>query len=130
MYWSDRVALVTGASSGIGRGLALELARRQAAVGLLARRADALHEIVEEIEAAGGRALALSADVTNAAAVRNAADELSAKFGPIDVLFANAGVGATTHAKDLDAKQVAGVVDVNINGVVNSVTAVIPGMVE
>src|SRR5207237_5048701 len=98
--------------------------------GLLARRGDVLNEVVNEIEAAGGRGLALPADVTDATAVRNAADELSAKFGPIDVLFANAGVGATTHAKDLDAKQVASVVDVNINGVVNSVTAVIPGMVE
>ena len=130
MYWSDRVALVTGASSGIGRGLALELARRQAAVGLLARRADALHEIVEEIEAAGGRALALSADVTNAAAVRNAADELSAKFGPIDVLFANAGVGGSIHATELSAEQVAKLIDVNVIGAVNSVTAVLGDMVK
>ena len=124
------MVLITGASSGIGRGLAIELARRGAAVGLLARRGDVLNEVVNEIEAAGGRGLALPADVTDATAVRKAADELSAKFGPIDVLFANAGVGATTHAKDLDAKQVASVVDVNVIGVVNSVTAVIPGMVE
>ena len=130
MDWSNRVVLVTGASSGIGRGLAIELARRGAAVGLLARRGDVLNEIANEIEAAGGRAFALPADVTDATAVRSAAHELSSKFGPIDVLFANAGVGATTHAKDLEAKQVAGVVDVNIIGVVNSVTAVIPGMVE
>jgi short-subunit dehydrogenase len=130
MDWSNRVVLVTGASSGIGRGLAIELARRGAAVGLLARRGEVLNEVVNEIEAAGGRGLALPADVTDATAVRKAADQLNAKFGPIDVLFANAGVGATTHAKDLDAKQVAGVVDVNINGVVNSVTAVIPAMVE
>src|SRR5213083_2776536 len=130
MDWSNRVVLVTGASSGIGRGLAVELARRGAAVGLLARRGEVLNEIVNEIDAAGGRALALPADVTDATAVRSAADELSAKLGPIDVLFANAGVGATTHANDLDAKQVASLFDVNIIGVVNSVTAVIPGMVE
>src|SRR2546425_11486087 len=128
MDWSNKIVLVTGASSGIGRGLAVELARRGAAVGLLARRGDLLNEIVSEIEAAGGRAFALPADVTDATAVRGAADNLNAKFGPIDVLFANAGVGATTHATDLEAKQVASVVDVNIIGVVNSVTAVIPGM--
>src|SRR3989442_2299777 len=128
MDWSNKIVLVTGASSGIGRGLAVELARRGAAVGLLARRGDLLNEIVSEIEA--GRAFALPADVTDATAVRRAADELSAKFGPIDVLFANAGVGATTHAKDLDAKQVAGVVDVNIIGVVNSLTTAISGMLE
>ena len=130
MDWSNRVALVTGASSGIGRGLAVELARRGTAVGLLARRGEVLDEIVNEIEAAGGRALALPADVTDAIAVRDASEKLSSKFGPIDVLFANAGVGATTHAKDLDAKQVASVVDVNVIGVVNSVTAVIPEMVQ
>src|SRR5437762_3588342 len=130
MDWPNKVVLVTGASSGIGRGLAIELARRGAAVGLLARRGDLLNEIVNEIEAAGGRGLALPADVTDATEVSGAAVKLSAKFGPIDVLFANAGVGATTHAKDLDAKQVASMVDVNINGVVNSVTAVIPEMVQ
>ena len=130
MDWSNRVVLVTGASSGIGRGLAKELAQLNAAVGLVARRGDLLNEIVNEIEAGGGRALALPADVTDSTAVRSAADQLSAKFGPIDVLFANAGVGATTHAKDLDAGQVASLVNVNVIGVVNSVTAVIPGMVE
>ncbi len=130
MDWSNRVVLVTGASSGIGRGLAIELARRGGAVGLLARRGDLLNEIVNEIEAVGGRALALAADVTDATAVRSAADRLTAKFGPIDVLFANAGVGATTHATDLDAGQVASLVNVNVIGVVNSVTAVIPEMVQ
>ena len=130
MDWSNRVALVTGASSGIGRGLAVELARRGTAVGLLARRGEVLDEIVNEIEAAGGRALALPADVTDAIAVRDASEKLSSKFGPIDVLFANAGVGATTHATYLDAKQVASLFDVNIIGVVNSVTAVIPEMVQ
>ena len=92
MDWSNRVVLDTGASSGIGRGLAFELARRGTAVGLLARRAEVLDEIVNEIEAAGGRALALPADVTDAIAVRDASEKLSSKFGPIDVLFANAGV--------------------------------------
>ena len=72
------MVLITGASSGIGRGLAIELARRGAAVGLLARRGDVLNEVVNEIEAAGGRGLALPADVTDATAVRKAADELSA----------------------------------------------------
>ena len=108
----------------------MELAQHGAAVGLVARRGDLLNEIVNEIEAGGGRALALPADVTDATAVRSAADRLTAKFGPIDVLFANAGVGATTHATDLDAGQVASLVNVNVIGVVNSVTAVIPGMVE
>ena len=94
MDWANKVVLVTGASSGIGRGLAVELARRGAGVGLLARRTELLTRIVEEIEAAGGHALALACDVTDAGAVRHAADQLSASFGPIDVLIANAGRGA------------------------------------
>src|SRR6266852_72000 len=105
MDWRNKVVLVTGASSGIGRGLATELARRGASVGLLARREDLLQEIVKELEAAGGRARSLPADVTDPNAVRQAVDELSARFGPVDVLFANAGVGTTTHAAELNAEQ-------------------------
>lgn len=130
MDWSGKVVLITGASSGIGRGLGVELARRGAAVGLLARRADALNEIVEEIEAVGGRAIALPADVTHADAVRFSACALRRKFGYIDLLIANAGVGATTYAVDLCEKEVAEMIKVNVIGVVNSVTAVIPHMIE
>ena len=130
-YWSNKVVLVTGASSGIGRGLATELARRGAAVGLLARRADTLQEIVKEIEAAGGQAIALPADVTDEQAVRRAVADLVAKFGPVDVLFANAGIGGgAAHASKLDASVVASVIDVNVKGVVNSVAAVIGDMVK
>jgi len=130
MDWSDKVVLITGASSGIGRGLGAELARRGAAVGLLARRADALAELVEEIEAASGRAIALPGDVTNANAVRAAACALRRRFGHIDLLVANAGIGATTYAVDLCEKEVAELINVNVIGVVNSVTAVIPHMIE
>jgi short-subunit dehydrogenase len=130
MDWAHKVVLVTGASSGIGRGLAVELARRGASVGLLARRAGLLHEIVEEIEAAGGRAVALPVDVTDAGAVRAAADQLSTKFGPIDVLIANAGVASTTHGAELNAEQIAALINVNVVGVINSVTAVVGGMTE
>ena len=106
MDWSNKVVLVTGASSGIGRGLAVELARRGASVGLLARRRDLLEEVVDEINEAGGRAMALPADVTHADQVRAAACELRRKFGYIDLLVANAGVGGTTYAVDLCEKEV------------------------
>jgi short-subunit dehydrogenase len=129
MDWANKVVLITGASSGIGRGVAVELARRGAAAGLLARRAELLHEVVAEIEANGGRALALTCDVTNAAAVRAAADQLSTSFGPIDVLVANAGVASADQAEELEAEQIAGLINVNVIGVVNSVTAVLGGMV-
>src|SRR6266436_1472933 len=130
MDWSEKVVLITGASSGIGRAFGIELARRGAAVGLLARRAGALDEIVREIEKAGGRAIALPADVTDADAVRFAACALRRKFGYIDTLIANAGVGATTYAVDLCEKEVAELIKVNVIGVANSVTAAVSALFE
>src|SRR5437660_5814703 len=101
MEWSKKVVLITGASSGIGRALGIELARRGASVGLLARRRDLLNDLVEEVKGFGGRALALPADVTHADQVKAAACELRRQFGYIDLLVANAGVGGTTYAWDL-----------------------------
>jgi short-subunit dehydrogenase len=128
--WSKKVVFITGASSGIGRALAVELGRKGASVGLLARRAETLLEIAKEVEEAGGNALALPADVRDAEAVRVAADRLREKFGRVDVLVANAGVGVTTDAKNLEAKEVADVIGINVLGAVNSVTAVLPEMIE
>ncbi len=130
MDWSKKVVLITGASSGIGRELALELARRGATIGLLARRAEALREMLSEIEASGGRGLVLPADVTDANALGRAANELREKFGAIDVMIANAGRGETTDAIDLDPEDVANLIDINVNGAVNSVVAVLPEMVK
>ncbi|PYS41004.1 MAG: oxidoreductase [Acidobacteria bacterium] len=130
MDWRNKVALITGASSGIGRGLAFALARRGAAVGLLARREHVLQSVVLEIEAEGGRAISLPADVRDAEAMRSASGALHDRFGPVDLLVANAGIGATTYAVDLCEKAVADLINVNVIGVVNSVTAVIPQMVK
>lgn len=130
MYWSDKVVLITGASSGIGRGLALELGRRGAKLGLLARRADLLDEIVHEVDTLGAKALALPASVEDAEAVRAAADRLRTEFGQIDLLIANAGIGATTDAAQLEASEVARVLNVNVIGAANSVAAVVPEMVK
>lgn len=130
MSWQEKNVMITGASSGIGRGLAVELARRGAKVGLVARRADLLNEILHEIEAANGKALALPADVTNADSLGKAADRLRSHFGPIDVLLANAGVGATIDGAELKGSAVADVINVNVLGVANSVEAVVPEMVK
>jgi short-subunit dehydrogenase len=122
--------MITGASSGIGRGLALELSRRGAKVGLVARRADSLAELVQEIAGAGGKALALPTDVMDADSLRDAADQLRSDLGPIDVLIANAGVGATVDGADLKGSAVANVINVNVLGAANSVEAVVPEMVK
>lgn len=130
MFWQDKTVMITGASSGIGRGLALELSRRGAKVGLIARRADALGELVREIEAANGKAIALPADVMDADSLRVAADRLRSTFGPIDILVANAGVGATVDGAELKGSSVASVINVNVLGSANSVEAVVPEMVK
>jgi len=122
--------MITGASSGIGEGLALELARRGAAVGLVARRAERLNELVKKIEAGGGKALALDADVNNVEELRKQADCLRSAFGPIDVLIANAGIGTISPALDLRTEDVAAVFKVNVLGAVNSVAAVLPEMIS
>lgn len=130
MDWSDRVVLITGASSGIGQGLALELARRGAKLGLVARRAELLDEIISQIESARrANAIALPADVQDAPSLRQAAAQLITKFGRIDVLIANAGVGVTNPGPDFDAAKLAAVINVNVIGVANSVAAVLPEMV-
>jgi short-subunit dehydrogenase len=127
-YWQGKVVMVTGASSGIGRGLGIEIARRGAKLGLVARRADALDEVMQEIANSGGRALAIPADVQNAGSIREAADKLSKGLGPIDALIANAGIGPTRDAADIRAEEVADVMKVNVIGAANSVAAVIPEM--
>lgn len=125
--WTQQVVLITGASSGIGRALAIELGRRGATLGLLARRVERLQQLAREVEAAGGRAFALPADVADAGAVRRAADELRARCGRIDVLVANAGVAGESR-DEFDAANVAGVLSVNVIGAANSVAAVLPEM--
>ena len=129
MDWQDKVVMITGASSGIGRGLALELGARGAKLGLVARRADALQEIVQETESIGSKALALPADVQNAESIRAAADRLRGEFGPIDLLIANAGIGGATDAAEIQPSEVARVINVNVIGAANSVAAVVPDMV-
>ena len=122
--------MITGASSGIGKGLALALAARGAKLGLLARRQDLLDATVNEIKAGKGVALAVTADVRDARAVRAAVDRVRAEFGPIDRMIANAGIGTAKHAAQLDPEQFAEVMNINVLGAVNSVAAVVSEMVE
>jgi short-subunit dehydrogenase len=129
-YWQNKVVMITGASSGIGEGLAGELARRGAAVGVVARRAERLSEVVSKIAANGGKGLALQSDVNKAEELRQQADRLRSEFGPIDVLIANAGIGTISPALDLRTEDVAEVFKINVLGSVNSVAAVLPEMLK
>ncbi|MDT5293393.1 MAG: hypothetical protein QOJ76_273 [Acidobacteriota bacterium] len=128
--WKERVVLITGASSGIGRALAVELGRRGARVGLTARRAEELLRVAEEVERAGGKALALAADVRNAEEMNRVAERVRESWGKVDVLVANAGMSTTTAGGNLHAGEASDVITVNVIGVVNSVAAVLPDMLK
>jgi NAD(P)-dependent dehydrogenase (short-subunit alcohol dehydrogenase family) len=129
--WDGKVIFLTGASSGIGEGLAVALAKRGAVLGLAARRKEMLDELGDRCRIAGGQARVFPLDVTDEIAVGEAADDLRAEFGHIDVLIANAGIGGNdpeTHAFTPHA--VRKVLDTNLMGAVNAVHAVVPEMLE
>ena len=98
--FDGKVAIITGGSAGVGRATAHALAREGAAVGLIARGQEALDATVAEIAAAGGRALALPADVTDETAVEGAVARLVGEFGGLDIVIANAGAGHNGKVDD------------------------------
>ena len=108
-----RVALVTGASAGLGRGFARTLADAGAAVVVCARRAEALAALVSGIEASGGRALAHPLDVSDASMVAGAFDVAEAAFGTVDILVNNAAVADANHATKLSLETINRVIDVD-----------------
>lgn len=127
---TGRVAVVTGASSGIGEASAEHLAGLGARVAVLARRADRLDELVSQIEKNGGTALAIAVDVTDAAAVRSAAGRVAAELGGADLLFNNAGVMLPAPIEELAADQWQRQIDLNITGLMNVIGAFTPQLVK
>lgn len=129
-FWSGRVVLITGASSGIGRSLALRLAPCGAKIGLIARRRGAMAHIVAEIERDGGCAAFAVADVSDRQAVFDAIASLEGQLGPCDVLIANAGVPVHSPGYAFDAQAATHAININLVGTVNAIAAVLPGMRE
>jgi len=125
-----KVALVTGASRGIGRAIALGLAQRGYDVALndIARQASVLAETVKEAEAFGGRAIALHADVSSKAEVARMADDLLAQFGRIDAVVNNAGILIASPVDTLEERSWDAVMDVNAKGTFLVIQAVLPAM--
>ncbi|MGE3966762.1 MAG: SDR family NAD(P)-dependent oxidoreductase [Dongiaceae bacterium] len=122
------MTVITGASTGIGRGLAIELARRGEFVALLARRQNLLEEVAASICAAGGRAIVRPCDVTDRAQVLAAFEELERKRGPIERVIANAGGGYKVPSERLSGADVEAMLAVNLVGAVHCVEAALPGM--
>lgn len=129
MFWKNKVVFITGASSGIGEALAIEISKRGAFLGLVARRENVLENLSNKIKQIGGTARSFAVNVTDAEAVAKAAQSLRIEFGKIDILIANAGIGGNnTETRNLDAAAVAKVINTNLIGAVNSVAAVLPQM--
>ncbi len=130
MSFANQVAVVTGASSGIGRALARALAAEGCKVGLVARRQDQLASLADEIRASGGVAEHAAADVAERLQVVAAIRDLAGRLGPVDLLVANAGVGAPTILEPMNVSDVEKMFRVNVLGVVYSLEAVLPAMLE
>jgi len=125
-----RVAVVTGASSGIGEATAEKLASLGARVVVLARRADRLQDLVERIVKGGGSAVAIAADVTDTATVQAAADRVETELGGADLLFNNAGVMLPAPVEELATGQWQHQIDLNVTGLMNVIGAFTPQLVR
>jgi NADP-dependent 3-hydroxy acid dehydrogenase YdfG len=125
---SETTAIVTGASAGIGRALATELAARGATVGLLARRRERLDELVAELPGDGH--LALAADVSKRGATQRAVDRFVKRTGSLDLLFANAGIAHYGPFADVELELAEEMIDVNVRGTLYSVAAALPHMLD
>ncbi|MGI9304925.1 MAG: SDR family NAD(P)-dependent oxidoreductase [Gammaproteobacteria bacterium] len=111
-----RIALVSGASSGLGRHFALTLARAGARVVLAARRTQKLEELAGEIESEGGKAAAVTMDVTEAASIKAGFDDAQTAFGVPGIIVNNSGVAATTAALEISQDEWDKVLDTNLRG--------------
>ena len=127
---SGKVALITGAGSGIGRGFALEMARNGADVAVLDINGAAAESVAAEIAAHGRNAIHCTVDVTNDAALQAAVDAALRAFGQIDFVFANAGVLGPADFLDISPLDWDNVLDVNVKGVAHTCRAVAPHLME
>jgi NAD(P)-dependent dehydrogenase (short-subunit alcohol dehydrogenase family) len=126
---AGKAAVVTGGGSGIGMGLAKELARQGARVAVADIKPDNAEKVAAAIRAAGGEAIALACDVTDRASIYAMRDAATAALGPAQLVFANAGATSFTPLMDMSDADVDWIVQVNLMGVMNTARAFLPGMI-
>jgi NADP-dependent 3-hydroxy acid dehydrogenase YdfG len=130
MGLTDQVALVTGASSGIGEATAKALADEGVRVGLAARREERLEEVANHIRNRGGEAIALPTDIRDEEQVAAMVEETESAFGSLDILVNNAGVARRGLFASTDREDVRQQVEVNLLGTLNVTHEVLPAMIE
>jgi short-subunit dehydrogenase len=128
MRLRDRTAIVTGASTGIGRETARLFARAGANVVLAARNAERLARVAQELQAYRGRSLAVPTDVTDSQAVEAMVKRAAEEFGSVDILLNNAGLGLYARLADGSMENVRYLFEVNVFGALNCIRAVVPYM--
>jgi short-subunit dehydrogenase len=121
-----RVVAITGASAGIGRAIAIRLARDGASVAICARRHDRLERVAAEIIQAGGTSLALVADVAKAADMQTFVDQTVSRWGQIDALVCNAGYGVYGAIDQIAPEKMQALMEVNYLGTFNAARAALP----
>lgn len=126
----ERVGLVSGAGRGIGREIALRLARQGNAVAVADLRTDSAAAVAAEIVALGGRALAVEVDVTDAVSVAAAVAATTDQLGPVEILVNNAGWDELRAFVDTDEEFWERIIDINFKGCLRFTHAVLPGMLE
>jgi len=126
MELQDKVVVITGASRGIGAAVAIAAAAKGARVGLIARTR---HDLDTVLAQCGGRGAAATGDVADPAAMAAAITALESELGPVDVLVANAGIGAYGPFADVEAEEIERLVRVNVLGTMHAIRTVLPGMI-
>ncbi|MCS7016635.1 MAG: SDR family NAD(P)-dependent oxidoreductase [Gemmatales bacterium] len=128
--FENQVALITGAARGLGRQLALEMAAHGAVIAAVDRDVSPMESLMQELKSRGRAGGFEQADVTQRDRMQQAVAVLEQRLGPVEILVANAGIGYATPAAAFDAEAFAALVEVNLNGVANSIAAVLPGMLQ
>jgi NADP-dependent 3-hydroxy acid dehydrogenase YdfG len=127
---NGKIALVTGASSGIGAATAAKLAEAGAKVGIAARRTDKLEDLKKQIEAKGGEALVIEMDVVDTTSIDAGVKKLIDAYGSIDILVNNAGLMPLSDIDQFKVDEWQRMVDVNVKGLLNTTAAVLPQMIK
>ncbi|QNF32050.1 3-ketoacyl-ACP reductase [Adhaeribacter swui] len=125
-----KIALVTGAGKGIGRAIAIALAKEGVHVGLLARNSSQLQKVANEMQGLGVKTSVVTADVANRTAVEAAAAQIKKNLGAVDILINNAGTGTFAKFLEMDPTEWENIIKVNLLGVYYMTRAVLPDMIE